>query len=396
MEKFNLPRKWRFIYNHHWFMMPMRIDWSRRLGMALMKASLLCGAHYAGATAHRPGILPSSCDPHVAQESFARWLGYAAMADELGFDWISVSEHHYSPLILVPSVGPIAGALTQIVRRARIALLGPLVSINNPVRVAEEIAMLDQLSRGRLLVLLLRGTPSEFKAYEPVDPSLTQEKTQAATRLVRKALMETAPFAWRDEFFDFPNIAIWPRPLQQPLPPMYFSGNSLNSAEFAARERLGLCISFHRPEAVADIVARYRAEARRCGWEPAPDQIVYRGFGLVADTDARAAELEAVFLPPHQRFLLDGPAPGPSANGSKESEEVERSRLADATPFGMGRMLFAGNPDTVVERLRVFRSLTGAGVVDLVFSSAQIPADDERRSIELFAREVLPQIHSFG
>jgi alkanesulfonate monooxygenase SsuD/methylene tetrahydromethanopterin reductase-like flavin-dependent oxidoreductase (luciferase family) len=361
-----------------------------------MKASLLCGAHYAEASAHRPGVSPSECDPHVSQESFERWLGYAAMADELGFDWVSVSEHHYSPLILVPSTGPIAGALTQIVRRARIALLGPLVSINNPVRVAEEIAMLDQLSRGRLLVLLLRGTPSEFKAYEPVDPTLTQQKTQAATRLVRKALTETTPFAWQDEFFNYPNIAIWPRPLQQPLPPLYFSGNSLNSAEFAARERLGLCISFHRPEAVADIVAHYRAEARRCGWEPTLDQIVYRGFGLVADTDARASQLEATFLPPHQRFLLDGPVPGRPANECKKIADADHDQLADATPFGMGRMLFAGSPDTVVERLRIFQLLTGVGVVDLVFSSSQIAVEDERRSIELFGREVLPRIHSFA
>lgn len=359
-----------------------------------MKASLLCGAHYAEASAHRPGVLPSSCDPHVSRESFERWLGYAATADELGFDWVSVSEHHYSPLILVPSTGPIAGALTQIVRRARIALLGPLVSINNPVRVAEEIAMLDHLSGSRLVVLLLRGTPSEFKAYEPIDPALTQQKTQVATRLIRKALTETAPFAWQDEFFNYPNIAIWPRPLQ--LPPMYFSGNSLNSAEFAAQERLGLCMSFHRPEATAGIVARYRAEARRCGWEPTPDQIVYRGFGLVADTDARAAQLEATFLPPHQRFLLDGPVPpGAPAGGPKKIADADRGRLADATPFGMGRMLFAGSPDTVVERLRVFQSVTGVGVVDLVFSSAQIPAADEARSIELFGREVLPRIHSF-
>ncbi len=360
-----------------------------------MKASLLCGAHYAGASAHRPGVLPDACDPHVAQESFERWLGYAAMADELGFDWVSVSEHHYSPLILVPSTGPLAGALTRIVQRARIALLGPLVSINNPVRIAEEIAMLDQLSQGRLIVLLLRGTPSEFKAYEPVDPALTQPKTQAATRLVRKALTDTAPFAWKDEFFDYPNIAIWPRPLQQPLPPMYFSGNSLNSAEFAAQERLGLCISFHRPESVANIVAHYRAEARRCGWEPTSDQIVYRGFGLVADTDTRAGELEPTFLPPHSAFCSMGQWRA-RRQAAPKRPQTQQGRLADATPFGMGRMLFAGSPDTVVERLRAFQSLTGVGVVDLVFSSAQIAAADERRSIELFGREVLPRIRSFG
>ena len=254
--------------------------------------------------------MPNECDPHVAHESFERWLGYAAMADELGFDWVSVSEHHSSPLILVPSTGPLAGALTRIVQRARIALLGPLVSINNPVRVAEEIAMLDQLSQGRLIVLLLRGTPSEFKAYEPVDAALTQPKTQAATRLVRKALTDTTPFAWKDEFFDYPNIAIWPRPLQQPLPPMYFSGNSLNSAEFAAQERLGLCISFHRPEAVANIVAHYRTEARRCGWEPTS----------VADQSQINSTLQSVAG--HVAYTVDLGSPGFNAASAAAFEPV--------------------------------------------------------------------------
>ncbi|MBV9236786.1 MAG: hypothetical protein JOZ94_13205 [Xanthobacteraceae bacterium] len=117
---------------------------------------------------------------------------------------------------------------------------------------------------------------------------------------------------------------------------------------------------------------------------------------MVADTDARAVELEATFLPPHQRFLLDGPVPGPSAGGPKKIADATESQLADATPFGMGRMLFAGSPETVVQRLRVFQSLTGVGVIDLVFSSAQIAAADEQRSIELFGQEVLPRIRSFN
>jgi alkanesulfonate monooxygenase SsuD/methylene tetrahydromethanopterin reductase-like flavin-dependent oxidoreductase (luciferase family) len=361
-----------------------------------MKASMLCGAHYAGAEAHlhRPPVSPSLCDPRVAQQSFDQWLGFAALGDELGFEWVSVSEHHSSPLILAPSVAPLAGALTQIVRRARIALLGPLVSITNPVRIAEEIAMLDQLSHGRLVVLPLRGTPGEFNTYEPTDGTVTQPRTQEATRLIRKALIESEPFAWHGEFFHFPLIAIWPRPLQ-PFLPMYFSGNSVNSALFAARERLGVCLSFHRPGAVADIVAQYRAEAARSAWEPTPDHIVYRGFALVADTDERAAELEAVFLPPERRYLLAGPVPGPVSSGPHMPAAIARSADADAAPFVAGRMLFAGSPDTVVERVHAFQAMTGVGVIDLVFSSAQIPIADVKRSIELFGREVLPRIREF-
>jgi alkanesulfonate monooxygenase SsuD/methylene tetrahydromethanopterin reductase-like flavin-dependent oxidoreductase (luciferase family) len=328
-----------------------------------------------------PPVAPSQCDPRIAQQSFDHFLGYAALADELGYDWVSVSEHHYSPLILAPSVAPLAGALTQVVRRARIALLGPLASINNPVRIAEEIAMLDQLSHGRIEVLPLRGTPLEFNSYQPLEASQSQPITHEATRLIRKALTETEPFAWDEEYFHFPKVAVWPRVLQTPFPPMYYSGNSPSSALFAAQEHLGLCISFHMPEVVAETVRQYRQEAARVGWTPSEEQIVYRGFVIVADTDARAFELEEHFLAPHQRRLLRGPTP---------PGQVEPPDSRDA------RMLFCGNPDRVVERLHAFHDTTGVGVVDLIFSGGQSDPSDVRRSIELFGREVLPRIREFA
>jgi len=352
-----------------------------------MKASLLCGAHYEGAEAHfqRPPVSPALCDPVVAGQSFDHFLSYAALADELGFDWISVSEHHYSPLILAPSVAPLAGALTQIVKRARIALLGPLASINNPVRLAEEIAMLDQLSHGRVIVLPLRGAPSEFDTYGHLDVALSQPRTQEATRLIRKALAETEMFAWDGKHFQYPTVAVWPRAVQQPHPPMYFSGNSPNSAVFAAAEHLGVCLSFHPPAYVADTVQKYLQAAADHGWQPTPDHIVYRNFVVVADTDARADEIEASFLAPGSRRLLRGPTPETGTNG--------RSGDASETP---ARMLFAGSPDTLVERIRAFRAQTGVGVIDLIFSGGQTPPEDVQHSIELFGREVLPRIRELG
>jgi alkanesulfonate monooxygenase SsuD/methylene tetrahydromethanopterin reductase-like flavin-dependent oxidoreductase (luciferase family) len=323
-------------------------------------------------------VAPRECDPKVAADSLAASMALARRADELGFDWVSVSEHHSSPLILTPSVAPLAGALTQIVRRARIALLGPLAPVNNPVRVAEEIAILDQLSHGRLVVLPLRGSPGEFNTYGPIEALQTQPMTQEATRLIRKALSETEPFAWDGQHYHFPRVGVWPRPIQQP-PPLYFSGNSVSSAVFAAREGLGVCLSFHPTEVVADTVSKYLAEAAATGWQPTPEHIVYRSFLVVADTPERAEELEAVFLAPGLRFLLNGPSPGPEAT-------------AHAAPSGSRRMLFAGTPDTVVERIQAFQAATGVGVLDLIVSGGQFPAADVRRSIELFGREVLPRI----
>src|SRR5207302_2656567 len=94
-----------------------------------------------------------------------------------------------------------------------------------------------------------------------------------------------------------PTVAIWPRAVQRPHPPMYFSGNSLDSAAFAGEQRFGMGMSFMPTPAVADTVALYCASAGRAGWSPALDQIVYRGFIVVADTAAAAADLEADFVP---------------------------------------------------------------------------------------------------
>src|ERR1700680_1136286 len=105
-----------------------------------MQASFLCSLNYEGAEAHQPAGWPSPptlFDAEIGQRTYDHSLEYAELAEELGFDWISVSEHHYSPLIMAPSVAARAGALTQVVKRARIALLGPLAPVNNPVRVAE-------------------------------------------------------------------------------------------------------------------------------------------------------------------------------------------------------------------------------------------------------------------
>jgi alkanesulfonate monooxygenase SsuD/methylene tetrahydromethanopterin reductase-like flavin-dependent oxidoreductase (luciferase family) len=342
-------------------------------------------------------VAPEICDREIAKRSFDHFLEYAGMADELGFDWISVSEHHSSPLILSSSLMPLAGALTQIVKRARIALLGPLAPISNPVRIAEEIAVVDQLSGGRVVVLPLRGTPNEFNVYVPVEGTKTQTMTQEASRLIRKALSEPRPFAWESEHYHYPRVAVWPRPIQQPFPPMYFSGNSLNSALFAGRDHLGVCLSFHQPSVVAAIVSSYQAEAAAAGWEPTLDDIVYRGFAVVADTDEKAAEIESTFVPPPLRFLLKGPAPGPTdAFGALGTPGNGHAPDAGPAPYGVGRMLFSGSPETVAQQIESFHAETGVGVIDIVFSCGQNPPEVIRRSIELFGREVLPRVREVG
>src|SRR5205085_4109630 len=132
-----------------------------------MKISVMIANSYIdrAAVQGRYPIPGARYDKDVGAKSLEAALGNARLADELGFDWISVSEHHFGPGIMTPNPHVFAGALTQVVKRATIALLGPIVSINNPVRLAVEIALLDQISGGPIVPVLLRGTPNELNTY---------------------------------------------------------------------------------------------------------------------------------------------------------------------------------------------------------------------------------------
>ena len=179
---------------------------------------------------------PALYRSEVGQQSLEVAMAQAKLADELGFDWVSCSEHHYTPLLQTPNAAVFAAALSQVVRRAKIAVLGPLVSMNNPVRIAEELAMLDQLSGGRLVVLFLRGTPNEFLAYG-TNPDETRARTQEASILITRALTEPQPFGWEGRYYRFRTVSVWPGSVQQPHPPLYYSGNSLESSSFAGTQK---------------------------------------------------------------------------------------------------------------------------------------------------------------
>jgi alkanesulfonate monooxygenase SsuD/methylene tetrahydromethanopterin reductase-like flavin-dependent oxidoreductase (luciferase family) len=101
-------------------------------------------------------------DPDVGGQVFQSVMERLTLVEELGFDWVSISEHHYSARILSPSPIVMASHLAAHLHKLMIAVLGPIIPLNNPVRVAEELAMLDNLTQGRLVVGLLRGTTNEY------------------------------------------------------------------------------------------------------------------------------------------------------------------------------------------------------------------------------------------
>jgi alkanesulfonate monooxygenase SsuD/methylene tetrahydromethanopterin reductase-like flavin-dependent oxidoreductase (luciferase family) len=327
-------------------------------------------------------------DPDAGADAYRSMLERLQYIEELGFDWVSVSEHHYSPRILSPSPLITAAFIAAHLKRITIALLGPIVGHSNPVRLAEELAMLDTLAQGRLVVGMLRGTANEALTYD-MNPQESRERTDEGMELVLKAWTEPRIFAWQGRHFQYRQVSIWPRPWQRPHPPTYALGTSREACEFAARHRLGCGVSYGPYEVMAKATRHYREACARHGWAPTPEHIIYRANMLVADTDEDAhARLKA--QPNRAPFEMRKTVR--DAVSTLDARNIAGEARA-AVVTGALPTTFIGSPDTVVEQVRRAREIIGCGVLDL---SLHPPGSNDlepmMRALELFGRKVLPRI----
>ena len=333
-------------------------------------------------------VPPSWYDPDVGTEALRGMVERVKFVEQLGFDWISLSEHHYSPRILTPSPIVSAAYVAAKIKNLKIALLGPIVPQANPIRIAEELAMVDTMSQGRLIVGLLRGTTNEYLSFD-LNPAEGREKTDEGMELILKAWTEPQPFGWQGRYFQYRTVSVWPRPLQQPHPPTYALGTSKESCDFAARNHLGLGVSYGPFEVMAKSTNYYRAQCREYGWEPGPDDIIYRANILLAETDDAADA---------RMKQQAGAAPFPMRPALREAMIAADKRniageVRQANVNGVLPVSFVGGPDTVVAQIKKCREVVGAGVLDLSLTS---PGSGDlgalMDAIELFGKIVLPRI----
>lgn len=334
----------------------------------------------------------------VAQTSMERALDYFEVADQLGFDWISVAEHHYAPGSLTPNPMVMAAAAIQRVKRAKVALLGSNIPIQNPVRVAEEFAMLDTLSGGRVIAGMLRGTSNEYVTYG-VNPAESRERFIEALRLIVAAWTEPQPFGWMGRYYEYRTISIWPRPVQTPHPEIFMSISSPEMAEFAAANRISAGLAVTTVPRARESVSVYRDAARTHGWEPAPEQVLYRAAVHVADSDEEAWADCARFATPDRpvgALSMANPAIDEAVAGAGyygRDTAHQRGRLMAAGDLreriDTGQIL-AGSPETVLGQAAAVGRELGAGILELAFIGPT--PDKRRRSLELFGTQVLPRM----
>ena len=346
--------------------------------------------------------LPNSLyDPAKGHDLYREYIDTLVLAEELGFDGVCVNEHHQNAYGLMPSPNLIAAALTQRTRRCKLAVIGnALTMYNPPLRVAEEFAMLDVMSNGRLIAGMVIGGGPEYYSYQ-IEPTRARERFREALDLILKAWTTPGPFAWHSKHYFLRYVNPWPRPLQQPHPPIWIPGaGSVETVQFVAQRRYSyMGIPFFHIDVSRRMYDAFREACAKNGYEARPEQMGW-GVGVyVAETDKQAREEFEPHFWYFARNLLKGiTMQPPGYNSAKSAVAAYQNRgkfLYGRTSWSEveeGVYAIVGSPKTVVQMLNRYRKELGVGVSLIGCQSGSLPHELARKSMDLFAREVLPHV----
>ena len=342
-------------------------------------------------------------DPQRGAEFYEQYIEQYLIYDRLGFDGISVNEHHQTAYGLMPAPNIMAALLVPRTT-CKIAVLGNAISLrDHPLRVAEEIAMLDVISGGRIISGFVRGIGSEYHAFS-LDPNSSRERFLEAHDMIVKAWTEPGPFEWYGKHYKQRYVNPWPRPLQQPHPPIWSpSQGSTETVSWAAERRYTYLQTFSSTPNIKKAFALFREAANGFGYEPEPEQMAWSVPIVVADTDAEARRIAT----PHLEFLFNTLIRMPKDvfyPAGYLSEASARRIMATKSGLGTSRttaerliddgFVLAGSPDTVAEKLDLYSKEMGFGTISGMFQFGSMGPDEFNTSVHLFADKVLPRIRS--
>ena len=274
----------------------------------------------------------SHYDPEKGAELYHEYLDQMEFADRLGFDGVCLNEHHQTAYGMMPIPGVLAGALARSVKRAKLAILGrALPLLNNPLMIAEEYAMLDNLTRGRFIAGFVRGIGAEYHAMG-INPAHSQERFAEAHDLIVRAWTEPGPFPYVGKHYHFNYVNPWPRPYQTPHPPIWIpSQGSGSTIRWAAQMRYTYCQTLSPIAAVAQFFQMYRDEADKAGYQASPDQLAWSNTIYVAETDEKAMREAKPHLEALVNHFLKMPTEMLLPPGYTDIDSMKRMRAAKVT-----------------------------------------------------------------
>lgn len=345
-------------------------------------------------------------DPQVGHETYNRYLDELELCAEVGFDGVCVNEHHQTPYGLMPSPVVMASALARRTGDAKIAIFGSGFCLReHPLTLAEEHAMIDNITGGRLLTGFVRGVGAEYTSFG-VNPVHSHERHMEAHDLIIQAWTKPGPFAFEGKHYHFEYVNMWPRPFQQPHPPIWCpSQGSSETIEWAAHpdRKYTYLQNFNPWDAAVKYLNYYREVAQsRYGYEAASSQMAWGAPCYVAETDEQAMEeargpLEYLFNKgfkmPGGMFFPPGYTSAASMRqiiGAKTSIMAAGRNIENLNNVGMA---IIGSPETVRKRLIENHRQLGFSTFVSLLHFGTLSAELTEKNIRLFAKEVLPALH---
>lgn len=375
--------------------------------------------------------LPNDRFDHIrAGDDFNHWFDEYQQAEELGFDVLALNEHHGNPICMGAVQNIEAAVLARITSRARIALIGnPLPTNPHPLRLAEELATIDVISRGRLISGWVRGAGAE-QYFNNTNPALNRELLNEAHEFIIQAWTRPGPWRYEGEHFHYRHVNPWVLPYQKPHPPIWMPGVLSPETVLWAADHgypyIGLGTALAPTCDLWDLYADRLAER---GLQAGPENFGYVVPTFVADTEERAQELGRGFVFGGGQNAFSRPEhtlpPGYNSKaatkrlaeiGANATTWVGLASARKANQFGTarpaeqdlasvrrklhaaldraqeGHTVLVGTPDQVATKMKRVLSITRPGVVIFLHIQGPVGNDDRLRSLELLAKEVIPDL----
>jgi alkanesulfonate monooxygenase SsuD/methylene tetrahydromethanopterin reductase-like flavin-dependent oxidoreductase (luciferase family) len=362
----------------------------------------------------RVSLPNAKLDPKIAADLLHRYYDEWRVADELGLD-IMVNEHHATATCMSCTSIVALSVLARETKRARLLVLGyPIGHRSDPLRCAEELATIDVLSRGRLDMGFVKGVPYEFPVSNANPVGVMDRFWECHDFIIKAMTSHAAAFNWESEHFHYRQVNLWPRPWQEPHPPVWSTTGSRTNARVLG-EKGYVMATLGTGFATRPLFDAYR-EGYVSKGRPAPsaDRFGYLGLVAVASdevTARRRAEFVASYLrtsgivapqfrnPPGYLSIEDNAR-------LLRGEKRQRGKTRDGRFIDMhtgsvqdlidGGILFCGTPDQVHDQIVAFCEYCGGmGNLLMMGHAGSLSHDDTVDNLTLFAKEVLPRLKAY-
>jgi len=369
----------------------------------------------------------SAFDAQLASDDYNAYFDQSVLAEEVGFDGVALNEHHGNPFCMGSVLNVEASVLARITERVKIVLIGnPIPPHRNPLRLAEELAMIDLISKGRLVPGWVRGSgPEQF--FNNANPAFNREMFEEGHDLIVQAWTRPGPWRYEGKHFHYRHVNPWALPLQKPVPPTIIPGFlSRETAQWAVKHNypyLGLGGAL-KPS--ADLTNFYADEFAAKGLQAGPENFGHVVFVYVDETTERAQEIgrsllyaggNANFAKAQHTLPAGYNSPGaikrlasvPQSGWLGVTDDsLEEERVVDVKAASIAEskrrkeetfqrmqdnfQIVVGTPDEVTEKLKVVLKCLRPGMLFFMAPQGDISHEDRSRSIRLLGTQVLPEL----